>query len=204
MEMLCSRTVNGFSQQNAGALATVGYGTALGVLRRAREEGKCFRVIVCETRPALQGARLTTFELLHDGFDVTLISDTMVGYLMSKGIVTKVIVGADRILRDGYVFNKIGTYQIACLAKIHKIPFYVAAPTSTFDIKSRLEDVKIEERSVDEVVKIKGKRIAPKGINILNPAFDITPPNLVNAIITEKGIIRKPYTKNIVKKLKGD
>ncbi|MEM2210396.1 MAG: S-methyl-5-thioribose-1-phosphate isomerase [Nitrososphaerales archaeon] len=182
---------------STGTLATVSYGTALGVIRAAREEGKCIKVIATETRPALQGARLNAFELKEDGFDVTLITDNMVGYVMSKGFVNKVIVGADRITKDGYVFNKIGTYQIAILANKHNIPFYVAAPSSTFDLVSDWHDVMIEERSVDEVVMIKGRRIVPKGVKVLNPAFDITPPDLITALITDKGVLKPPYELSI-------
>ncbi|MEM4312380.1 MAG: S-methyl-5-thioribose-1-phosphate isomerase [Nitrososphaerales archaeon] len=182
---------------NAGSLATVGYGTALGILRKAREEGKCFRVMACESRPALQGSRLTAFELKEDGFDVSLITDSMVGYVMSNSRVTKVLVGADRILSNGYVFNKIGTYQIAVLANRHNIPFYVAAPSSSFDLQHNYDEIEIEERSYDEVIQIGGVKIAPEGVNVLNPAFDLTPPELITAIICEKAIIYPPYDKNI-------
>lgn len=185
------------TQCNAGALATVGYGTALGVIRAAREAGKCIKVIVNETRPALQGSRLTAFELVRDGFHCTLISDTAVGHMMSRGRVDKVVVGADRITKDGYVFNKIGTYQVAVLASRHGIPFYPAAPHSTFDMQSTHEKVVIEERAADEVVRVRGRRIAPKGIAVANPAFDETPPELVSAIITDKGIIGRPISENI-------
>lgn len=188
-----------FGQQNAGALATVGYGTALGILRAARAQGKCIRVIATETRPALQGARLTTYELIHDKIPVTLIVDSMVGYVMQKNLIQKVIVGADRITRLGYVFNKIGTYPIAVLAKRHSIPFYVAAPTSTFDLKKNQEEIIIEERSIEEIIKINGKRIAPRGVNVFNPAFDITPPELVSGIITEKGVSLPPFEDSIAK-----
>lgn len=182
---------------NAGSLATVDYGTALAPLRIAKEKGKRIKVIVTETRPVLQGARLTTYELLKDGFDVTLISDTMVGYLMWLGEVDKVIVGADRVLKDGHVINKIGTYQIAILSKRHRIPFYVAFPSSTFDPNTELRDVRIEERDPKEIIYIKGRRIAPKGVKVFNPAFDVTPPELVTAMITEKGIIYPPYEENL-------
>jgi methylthioribose-1-phosphate isomerase len=182
---------------NAGALATVGYGTALGVVRAAREAGKCIKVIVNETRPALQGARLTAFELVRDGFHCTLISDTAVGYMMSRGRVDKVVVGADRITKDGYVFNKIGTYQVAVLANRHGIPFYPAAPRSTFDLQKTHDKVVIEERAADEVVLVKGRRIAPKGISVANPAFDETPPELVTAIVTDRGLIGRPISENI-------
>ena len=186
---------------NAGTLATAGYGTALGVIRAAWEEGKKIDVIADETRPKLQGARLTAFELHYDKIPVTVITDNMAAYFMSKGIIKKVIVGADRILRTGHVINKIGTYGVAILAKYHNIPFYVAAPSSTFDLKSSVEEVVIEERSHDEVIFIGGHRIVPEGVPVKNPAFDITPPELVTAIITEKGIIYPPFEENIPKTL---
>ncbi len=186
-------------QQNAGALATVSYGTALGVIRAVIEQGRCIKVIATETRPALQGARLTCFELKNDDIPVTLITDSMVGYAMQKGLVDKVIVGADRITNSGHTFNKIGTYQIAALAQIHKVPFYVAAPVSTFDLKTKHRDVIIEERSVEEVIKINDKRVAPKGINVLNPAFDMTPPELISGIITDKGLLLPPFEESIRK-----
>ena len=182
---------------NAGSLATVDYGTALAPLRIAKEKGKRIKVIATETRPVLQGARLTTYELLKDGFDVTLISDTMVGYVMWLGKVDKVIVGADRVLKDGHVINKIGTYQIAVLAKRHGIPFYVALPSSTFDPKTKLDEVKIEERDPNEVIYVKRCRIAPKQVKVFNPAFDVTPPELVTAMITERGIVYPPYEENL-------
>jgi methylthioribose-1-phosphate isomerase len=182
---------------NAGALATVSYGTALGVIRSVMESGKKVSVIATETRPVMQGSRLTAFELVHDGIDVSLIPDTAVGYLMSNKMIDKVVVGADRILKSGHVFNKIGTYQVALLAKVHNIPFYVAAPLSTFDMDSNEEDIVIEERSVDEVVKIGEKRIAPVGVRIFNPAFDVTSPELIAGIITEKGVIYPPYELNL-------
>ncbi len=184
---------------NAGALATVAYGTALGVIRAAKENGKNVKVIVTETRPVQQGSRLTAFELKHDGVDVTLIPDTAVGYSMAKGLVNKVIVGADRILRTGHVFNKIGTYQIATMAKQHGIPFYVAAPQSTFDLKSNPEDVVIEQRKASEVTGIGDKKTAPDDIDVINPAFDMTPPGLISGIITEKGIAKPPYEESIKK-----
>jgi methylthioribose-1-phosphate isomerase len=182
---------------NAGSLATVAYGTALGVIRAARESGKRLSVIATETRPVMQGSRLTAFELQHDGIDVSLIPDTAVGHMMAKGAIKRVIVGADRVLRSGHVFNKIGTYQVAILASRHKVPFYVAAPLSTFDFESSPEEVMIEERSVDEVVKVGKKRIAPKGVRIFNPAFDMTPPELITGIITEKGVLKPPFEKNL-------
>lgn len=174
---------------NAGALACVDYGTALGVVRAAIKKGKNVKVIATETRPKLQGARLTTFELMKDRIPVTLISDTMVGYAMWKGLVSKVIVGADRILKTGHVLNKIGTYNIAVLAKTHGIPFFVAAPISTLDLKTSVQEVVIEHRSPDEVLMVFGHRIAPTGVTVWNPAFDITPPDLITAIITEKGLL---------------
>ena len=182
---------------NAGSLATVAYGTALGVIRAARESGKRLSVIATETRPVMQGARLTAFELQHDGIDVSLIPDTAVGHMMSKGAIRRVIVGADRVLRTGHVFNKIGTYQVAILARRHNVPFYVAAPLSTFDFESSPKDVIIEERSVDEVVKVGRKRVAPKGVRVFNPAFDMTPPELITGIITERGVLTPPFEKSL-------
>ena len=182
---------------NAGALATVGYGTALGVIRAIKDSGKNIKVIATETRPVQQGSRLTAFELKHDGIDVSLIPDTAVGYTMANDLVNGVIVGADRILRTGHVFNKIGTYQVATMAKQHNIPFYVAAPLSTFDMKSNPEDVIIEQRDASEVTGIGDKKTAPDGINVINPAFDMTPPELISGIITENGIVKPPFQKSI-------
>jgi len=184
---------------NAGALATVGYGTALGVIRATKESGKNIKVIATETRPIQQGSRLTAFELKHDGIDVSLIPDTAVGYTMANGLVNGVIVGADRILQTGHVFNKIGTYQVATMAKQHNIPFYVAAPLSTFDLESRPDDVIIEQRKASEVTGIGDKKTAPDGINVINPAFDMTPPELISGIITEKGIAKPPFDESIKK-----
>jgi len=184
---------------NAGALATVAYGTALGVIRATRESGKNIKVIATETRPVQQGSRLTAFELKHDGFDVSLIPDTAVGYSMANGLVDKVIVGADRIVRTGHVFNKIGTYQVATMAKQHGIPFYVAAPLSTFDMKSDAKDVIIEMRKGTEVTGVGDKKTAPDDINVINPAFDMTPPELISGIITEKGVVKPPYEESIKK-----
>jgi len=189
---------------NAGALATVAYGTALGVIRATRESGKNIKVIATETRPIQQGSRLTAFELKHDGFDVTLIPDTAVGYSMANGLVNKVIVGADRIVKTGHVFNKIGTYQIAIMAKQHGIPFYVAAPLSTFDMKSDAKDVIIEMRKGSEVTGIGDKKTAPDDINVINPAFDLTPPELISGIITEKGVAKPPYEESIKKLLEAN
>ena len=182
---------------NAGALATVGYGTALGVIRATKESGKNIKVIATETRPVQQGSRLTAFELKHDGIDVILIPDTAVGYTMANGLVNGVVVGADRILRTGHVFNKIGTYQVATMAKQHNIPFYVAAPLSTFDLKSNPEDVVIEQRKASELTGIGDTKTAPDGIDVINPAFDMTPPELISGIITENGIAKSPFEKSI-------
>ena len=184
---------------NAGALATVAYGTALGVIRATRESGKNVKVIATETRPIQQGSRLTAFELKHDGFDVSLIPDTAVGYSMANGLVNKVVVGADRIVKTGHVFNKIGTYQVATMAKQHGIPFYVAAPLSTIDLQTKAEDVIIEMRKGEEVTGIGGNKTAPDEINVINPAFDMTPPELIAGIITEKGVVTAPYDESIPK-----
>jgi len=182
---------------NAGALATVGYGTALGVIRAIKESGKKVKVIATETRPVQQGSRLTAFELKHDGIDVSLIPDTAVGYTMANGLVNGVVVGADRILQTGHVFNKIGTYQVATMAKQHNIPFYVAAPLSTFDLESRPDDVIIEQRKASEVTGIGDKKTAPDGIDVINPAFDMTPPELISGIITENGVVKPPFEQSI-------
>lgn len=179
---------------NAGALACVDYGTALGVIRAAWEQGKKIKVIADETRPLLQGARLTTWELKQLGIPVTLITDNMAAYVMSKGLVDCVIVGADRIASNGDVANKIGTYSVAVLAKQHKIPFYVAAPISTidFEIKSGAE-IPIEQRNPSEVTKTGNTKIAPDGIDVFNFAFDVTPNEFVSSIISERGIAKPPY-----------
>ena len=182
---------------NAGALATVGYGTALGVIRASKESGKNIKVIATETRPVQQGSRLTAFELKHDGIDVSLIPDTAVGYTLANNLVNKIIVGADRILKTGHVFNKIGTYQVALLAKHHNVPFYVAAPLSTFDLSSNPEDVVIEQRKSSEVTMIGEKKTAPDDIDVINPAFDMTPPELISGIITENGVIIAPFVETI-------
>ncbi len=177
---------------NAGELATVEYGTALGVVRAAWEQGKKIKVVADETRPLLQGARLTAYELKRDGIPITLITDNMAGYFMSKGLVNKVIVGADRIVQDAVV-NKIGTYSVAVLAHEHGIPFYVTAPKSTFDLAHKASDVIIEERKPEEVTHIGSQQIAPDGVNVMNPAFDITPLKYVSAIICETQVY---YNKN--------
>lgn len=184
---------------NAGALATVAYGTALGIIRAARDSGKNVKVIATETRPVQQGSRLTAFELKHDGFDVSLIPDTAVGYSMANGLVDKVVVGADRIVKSGHVFNKIGTYQVATMARQHGIPFYVAAPLSTIDLETKAEDVTIEMRKGSEVTGVGENKTAPDDIGVINPAFDMTPPELVSGIVTEKGVATAPYEESIPK-----
>jgi methylthioribose-1-phosphate isomerase len=183
---------------NAGALATAGYGTALGVIRAAVEQGKSVQVFADETRPFLQGARLTAWELQKDRIPVTLITDNMAGYFMKSGEIDCVVVGADRIAANGDVANKIGTYSVAVLAKENGIPFYVAAPTSTLDLNIPTGDeIPIEHRAPHEVTHIKEKPIAPDGINAENPAFDVTPHRYVTAIITERGIARSPYVETL-------
>jgi methylthioribose-1-phosphate isomerase len=183
---------------NAGALATAGYGTALGVLRALKESGKQFEVLVNETRPFLQGARLTAWELKKEKIPATLITDNMAGYMMQKGKVDAVLVGCDRVAANGDVANKIGTYTLAVLAQRHGICFYVAGPTSSIDINCRSgDDIPIEQRDPKEVSHIFGKPVAPKGISICNPAFDVTAQELITAIITEKGVIHPPYLQNI-------
>lgn len=186
---------------NAGALATGGvWGTALGVIRGAVNQGKNIHVFADETRPYLQGARLTAWELHEDNIPVTLITDNMSGYMMKKGRVQAVVVGSDRIAANGDVANKIGTYMVAVLAKEHGIPFYVAAPLSTVDLNCPTgEEIPIEERDSREVTHIKDIQLAPEGIEIGNPAFDVTPSHLVTAIITEKGVARAPYTESLKK-----
>lgn len=183
---------------NAGALATAGYGTALGVIRAAWEEGKKIHVFVDETRPVLQGARLTAWELMKDNIPATLITDSMAGFLMKQRRVNKVIVGADRIAANGDAANKIGTYSLAVLAKAHKIPFYIAAPLSTIDMAMRSGSrIPIEERNGEEVRTIRGINVAPEEIDVYNPAFDVTPNRYITAIITEAGIAVPPYQESI-------
>lgn len=190
---------------NAGILATIDYGTALGVIYKAREMGKRLKVCACETRPLLQGARLTSWELNRKGIDVTLICDNMAATLMGQGKIDKVIAGADRIAANGDAANKIGTYSLAVLSHYHKIPFYIAAPASTFDLTIKTgKDIPIEERDADEITGLFFKKpIAAKGIKVFNPAFDVTPHELITAIITDKGIIKPDYKVNIAKTLKG-
>ncbi|MFP3870079.1 MAG: S-methyl-5-thioribose-1-phosphate isomerase [Syntrophobacteria bacterium] len=183
---------------NAGALATAGYGTALGVVRAARDLGKQVRVLADETRPFLQGSRLTAWELQQDNIPVTLITDSAAGYLMNQGRVQLVVVGADRIAANGDVANKIGTYSLAVLARENRIPFYVAAPLSTVDLSVATgKDIPIEERDSKEVTHTLGRSIAPAGVEALNPAFDVTPHQYVNAIITESGLAQKPYRRSL-------
>lgn len=186
---------------NAGALATGGvWGTALGVVRGAVNQGKKVSVIADETRPYLQGARLTAWELLQDDIPVTLITDSMSGHMMQKGKVQAVVVGADRIAANGDTANKIGTYMVAVLAKANNIPFYVAAPLSTIDLKCPTgEQIPIEERNIREITHVKDIQLAPEGINVSNPAFDVTPNDLVSAIITEKGVARAPFSESLKK-----
>ncbi len=188
---------------NAGPLATAGYGTALGVIKAAKEQGKQVSVIVTETRPLLQGARLTTWELKQENIPVTLITDSMAGYFMNQSKVGCVIVGADRIAANGDVANKIGTYTLAVLAKENYIPLYIAATISTIDLSLPSGDViPIEERNSQEVTHIQGVPIAPEGVKAANPAFDVTPHNYITSIITERGIIKEPYRKNLAKIVK--
>ena len=183
---------------NAGALATAGYGTALGVIRAAISNGKRLRVLADETRPFLQGARLTAWELWKDDIDVRVISDNMAGSFMRQGLIDAVIVGADRIAANGDVANKIGTYSVAVLAKQHDIPFYVAAPFSTLDLKiSDGSHIPIEQRDPAEVTHIGGVRVVPTGVSVFNPAFDVTPHSFVTAIITDRGVALAPYTESL-------
>ena len=183
---------------NAGALATVGYGTALGVVRSAYAKDNTIQVFADETRPRQQGARITTFELAMDGIPVTLITDGMCSYFMSKGMIDMVVVGADRIAANGDTANKIGTYTVAIAAKYHNIPFYIAAPLSTIDTSiASGKEIPIEERSREEVTHINGKRICAENVNIINPGFDVTPHELIAGIITEKGILRPDYKESI-------
>jgi len=183
---------------NAGALATGGYGTALGVIRAAYEAGKDIHVIVDETRPLLQGMRLTAFELMEENIPFTVIVDSAAGYLMRKGMIDLVITGADRIASNGDTANKIGTYQLAVIAKENRLPFYVAAPLSTFDLDLKNGDlIPIEEREPGEVVSFAGHQFGPVGAAVLNPAFDITPAKYISAIITEKGLLKSPYRSRI-------
>ena len=185
---------------NAGALATAGYGTALGVIRTAHEQGKKLHVYVDETRPVLQGARLTAWEMQKEKIPATLIADNMAGFLMQQRKIDKIIVGADRIAANGDTANKIGTYSLAILAKAHDIPFYVAAPLSTFDFSLKTgAEIPIEERSGDEVTNFRGVTTAPRGMKVYNPAFDLTPATHISAIITEEGIMTRPYKTSLAR-----
>jgi methylthioribose-1-phosphate isomerase len=183
---------------NTGTLATAGYGTALGVIRAAVADGKRVHVFADETRPRLQGARLTAWELMRDKIPLTLIADNMAGHVMKNGKISLVLVGADRIARNGDVANKIGTYSLAVLARVHKVPFYVAAPVSTIDFAlSKGDEIPIEERPPGEVTHLGNKRIAPLGVEAMNPAFDVTPYRYVDGIITEQDILRRPFKRAI-------
>ncbi len=195
---LLGESVTVLTHCNAGALATAGYGTALGVIRAAVESGKRVAVFADETRPYLQGARLTAWELKQEEIDVTLITDSMAGYFFKEGQFDAVIVGADRIAANGDTANKIGTYTVAVLANAHGVPFYIAAPLSTIDLNCpNGTEIPIEERSADEVTSMNGKSIAPDGIHVRHPAFDVTPARLISAIITDRGVLRAPYEESI-------
>lgn len=203
-ELLPDR-VNILTHCNAGSLATAGFGTALGVVRAAHLKGKKVHLYADETRPLLQGARLTAWEMMQAEIPVTLITDNMAGYLMAQKKVDAVIVGADRIAANGDVANKIGTYGLAVLAQHHKIPLYVAAPTSTIDMKLTSGDqIPIEERATEEVTSFGDQLVAPAGVGVWNPAFDLTPHQLVTAIITERGVVKPPYLENIGKTITGN
>jgi methylthioribose-1-phosphate isomerase len=183
---------------NAGALATAGYGTALGVIRAAVARGKKLRVLADETRPLLQGSRLTAWELMQDGIHTTVITDNMAGHFMKKGEIQAVIVGADRIAANGDTANKIGTYGVAVLAKEHGLPFYVAAPFSTLDLNIPSGDrIPIEERAPAEVTHLAGSAVAPAGVAVANPAFDVTPARYITAIVTDRGVARAPYLESL-------
>jgi methylthioribose-1-phosphate isomerase len=185
---------------NAGALACVDYGTALGVIRAARDQGKRVKVIATETRPLCQGARLTAWELKRDGIPVTVITDSMVGHVMKQGLVDLVMVGSDRIAANGDAANKIGTYTVAVLAKQHRVPFYVVAPTTSIDMDTPTGGkIQIEHRKPREVEFIGGKRLVPKGVKVMNPAFDVTPAHLITAIVTERGVVAPDKLKSLFK-----
>lgn len=197
-EVLVPKNARILTHCNTGSLATAGWGTALGIIRSAYENGKDIFVYVDETRPYLQGSRLTAWELVQEGIDHQIITDSSAGFLMAKGMVDLVIVGADRITSRGDTANKIGTYSLAVLAKHHGVPFYVAAPTSTFDLSIEFgHDIPIEERKPDEVKKCGGCEVAPEGSDVINYSFDVTPAEFITAIITEKGIIEKPDKQKI-------
>jgi methylthioribose-1-phosphate isomerase len=189
---------------NAGALATAGYGTALGVIRSAARQGKIKNVLADETRPCLQGARLTAWELTREGIPTTLIADNMAGHMMARGEVDAIVVGADRIAANGDVANKIGTYTLAVLARENGLPFYVAAPVSTIDLRTPSGDaITIEERAPEEVTHHGGRRLAPEGVAVRNPAFDVTPHRFVTAIVCERGVARPPYTESLARLVLG-
>src|SRR3990167_2574809 len=184
---------------NAGALATADYGTALGVFYRAKEKGKTVKVFACETRPLLQGARLTSWELKEHNIDVTLIADNTAGYLMKEGKINMIFAGADRVAANGDTANKIGTFNLALLSYYHQIPFYIAAPSSTFDLKLKSgEGIPIEHRKPEEVIRLQSKKIAHSRVKVYNPAFDVTPHKFIRAFVTEKGLIKPPFAKNIL------
>jgi methylthioribose-1-phosphate isomerase len=189
---------------HTGGLATAGYGTAFGILRAAHEAGKAIQVIACETRPVLQGARLTAWELQQHGIPATLITDNAAGALMARGEIDRVVVGADRIAANGDVANKIGTYMLAVLARAHGLPFVVAAPTSTIDLSTPTgEAIPIEERAASEVTHLAGRRIAPEGVGVRNPAFDVTPHRLISLIVTEAGLAAPPYDRTLAALLRA-
>jgi len=202
---LLGRSATVLTHCNAGALATAGYGTALGVIRSAVEQGKKIAVFADETRPYLQGARLTAWELQQDGIDVTLITDSMAGHFFQQRKFDAVFVGADRIAANGDTANKIGTYTLAVLANAHQVPFYVAAPISTVDLATpNGAAIPIEERSAREVTEIGGTRIAPEGVAVRHPAFDVTPARLITAIVTDRGVLRAPYEESVRRAASGD
>ncbi len=197
-QQLLAQRVNVLTHCNAGALATAGYGTALGVIRAAVENGKEIQVFADETRPFLQGSRLTAWEMMKERIPCTLITDNMAGYFMRLGQIGTVVVGADRIAANGDVANKIGTYTVAVLAKEHDVPFYVAAPLSTIDLNTPTGDqIPIEQRDIKEVTEMNGRILVPQGVSVANPAFDVTPNHLISAIITEQGVAKEPYQETI-------
>ncbi len=197
-QQLLAQRVNVLTHCNAGALATAGYGTALGVIRAAVENGKEIQVFADETRPFLQGSRLTAWEMMKERIPCTLITDNMAGYFMRLGQIETVVVGADRIAANGDVANKIGTYTVAVLAKEHDVPFYVAAPLSTIDLNTPTGDqIPIEQRDIKEVTEMNGRILVPQGVSVANPAFDVTPNHLISAIITEQGVVKEPYQETI-------
>ncbi len=204
-QALLNKSCNIMTICNTGALATCGYGTALGVIRSAARRNKVERVWVCETRPVMQGSRLTVWELMQDKIPLTLITDSMAGYTMSLGKVDAVIAGADRIAANGDTANKIGTYSLAVLARHNNIPFYIAAPLSTFDLNiDNGRQIPVEERNPEEIRRLQGVQLSLPDVEVFNPAFDITPNELITAIITEKGVIKKPFDRELIKLKQGD